>query len=160
MQKAPPQAQSTPHLSDCMKFRVSDDRLRTVEEVGTCITGIRAHGAVNDEIELLLAGACLAQLRIQVQSIHAHLYVPYSSESQRTPRTNHRLRNVHASFSSNEYVNTLSFLGFQANYHEQPGTINHLHITPAKMASDDVSSLAVGVVRYVSKGERERAGYM
>lgn len=90
------------HLSDCMKSRVSDDRLRTVE-VGTCITGTRAHGAVNDEIELLLAGACLAQLRIQVQSIHAHLHVPYSSESQRTPRTNHRLRNVHASFSSNEY---------------------------------------------------------
>lgn len=54
-------------------------------------------------------------------------------------------------------MNTTSFLGFQANYHEQPGTINHLHITPAKMASDDVSSLAVGVVyRYVSKGERER----
>lgn len=42
-------------------------------------------------------------------------------------------------------MNTTSFLGFQANYHEQPGTINHLHITPAKMASDDVSSLAVGV---------------
>lgn len=54
-------------------------------------------------------------------------------------------------------MNTTSFLGFQANYHEQPGTINHLHITPAKMASDDVSSLAVGVhVVYVSKGERER----
>lgn len=70
-----------------MKFRVSDDRLTTVEEVGTCITGTRAHRAVNDEIELLLlAGACLAQLRIQVQSIHAHLHVPYSSESQRTPR--------------------------------------------------------------------------
>lgn len=51
-------------------------------------------------------------------------------------------------------MNTTSFLGFQANYHEQPGTINHLHITPAKMASDDVSSLAVGV-KYVSKGERE-----
>lgn len=27
-------------LSDCMKFRVSDDRLRTVM-VGTCITGTR-----------------------------------------------------------------------------------------------------------------------
>lgn len=52
-------------------------------------------------------------------------------------------------------MNTTNFLGFQANYHEQPGTINHLHITPAKMASDDVSSLAVGV-KYVSKGEGER----
>lgn len=59
-------------------------------------------------------------------------------------------------------MNTTNFLGFQANYHEQPGTINHLHITPAKMASDDVSSLAVGVVyRYVSKGEtRERERYL
>lgn len=79
--------------------------------------------------------------------MHTFMYLIHL-ESQRTPRTNHRLRNVHASFSSNEYVNTLSFLGFQANYHEQPGTINHLHITPAKMASDDVSSLAVGVNLY------------
>lgn len=141
-----------------MKFRVSDDRLRTVEEVGTCLTGIRAHGAVNDEIELLLAGACLAQLRIQVQSIHAHLHVPYSSESQRTPR-----QIIGSGMSTRAFLpmNTTSFLGFQANYHEQPGTINHLHITPAKMASDDVSSLAVGVnlkylTWYVSKGERER----
>lgn len=53
-------------------------------------------------------------------------------------------------------MNTTSFLGFQANYHEQPGTINHLHITPAKMASDDVSSLAVGVVYIRYQRERER----
>lgn len=140
-----------------MKFRVSDDRLTTVEEVGTCITGIRAHGAVNDEIELLLAGACLAQLRIQVQSIHAHLmYLIHLRVRERPEQI------IGSGMSTRAFLpmNTTSFLGFQANYHEQPGTINHLHITPAKMASDDVSSLAVGVVYVRYQRERKRERYM